>query len=422
MRKIIAVFVLVAMMSVLFIGSTSALAAGPIELEFLFGDPNRTEIFSRIVEDFNNSQDEIHVTYTATGVNHLEELMTRLSTGDIPDMTSQLQGYELASYVEAGYIKDIQNEPFMKYIKPSQLDTVTVNGGVYGIPMDTQAWGVFYNKDLFAKAGIESVPTTVTELKDCVDKLVAAGITPFSAGYATEWTIGQFLGYGVSSILTPKAVELGENYKKGNWTFDLPGVDLAFDVLDLVGDNTQDRPFDTDVSGQYATFAKGDAAMMLQGNWSILQVRELNPNLSMGIFPLPISENPDDLVFPIQYGFVINVLAASDEDPAKADAINTFMEYFLNPENGGGYYYDEIGVPTANAVAEPKLDEASEILQDYLKADKTVFTYYAYEPAGFDAESWKVTVEYLSGGTKDHAALINSFNEVFDKYADALGN
>ena len=59
MRKIIAVFVLVAMMSVLFIGSTSALAAGPIELEFLFGDPNRTEIFSRIVEDFNNSQDEI---------------------------------------------------------------------------------------------------------------------------------------------------------------------------------------------------------------------------------------------------------------------------------------------------------------------------------------------------------------------------
>ena len=162
--------------------------------------------------------------------------------------------------------------------------------------------------------------------------------------------------------------------------------------------------------------------MMLQGNWSILQVRELNPNLSMGIFPLPISENPDDLVFPIQYGFVINVLAASDEDPAKADAINTFMEYFLNPENGGGYYYDEIGVPTANAVAEPKLDEASEILQDYLKADKTVFTYYAYEPAGFDAESWKVTVEYLSGGTKDHAALINSFNEVFDKYADALGN
>lgn len=398
-----------------------AMAAEPVELEFLFGDPNRTEIFSRIVEDFNESQSEVHVTFTATGTNHLEELMTRLATGEAPDLTSQLQGYELASYVEAGHIKDISGQPYMKYIRDTELDTVTIDGGVYGIPMDTQAWGVFYNKKLFEQAGISEVPKTVTELRECVDKLQAAGITPFAAGYGTEWTIGQYLGYGCSSILTPKAVELGENYKKGNWTFDLPGMDLAFDVLDLVNENTQERPFDTDVSGQYAVFAKEEAAMMLQGNWSILQVRELNPDMQMGIFPLPISEDEEALVFPKQYGFVINVLAKTDEDPEKEAAINTFMEYFLNPENGGGYYYDEIGVPTANAVAEPKLDEASEILQEYLEENKTVFTYYAYEPAGFDAESWKVTVQYLNSGSKDHEQLIKDFDAAFDKYADALG-
>jgi len=391
-----------------------------VELEFLFGDPNRTEIFSRIVEDFNQSQSEVHVTFNATGTNHLEELMTRLATNDVPDLTSQLQGYELASYVDAGYIKDIRNEPYLSYIRDTELDTVSIDGGVYGIPMDTQAWGVFYNKELFEQAGIKEVPKTVTQLKECVEKLNAAGITPFAAGYGTEWTIGQFLGYGASSILTPAAVELGDDYKKGNWSFDLPGIDMAFDVLDLVADNTQDRPFDTDVSGQYAIFAKGEAAMMLQGNWSILQIRELNPEISMGMFPLPISEDEEDLLYPKQYGFVINVLAATDEDPAKAEAINKFMEFFLNPENGGGYYYDEIGVPTANAEASPKLDEASEILQSYLEEEKTVFTYYAYEPAGFDAESWKVTVQYLNSGSKDHEQLIKDFDAAFDKYADAL--
>ena len=401
-------------------GAKEQESSEPVELEFLFGDPNRTEIFSRIVEDFNNSQDGVHVTFNATGTNHLEELMTRLAADDAPDLTSQLQGFELASYVDAGYIKDIKNEPFMKYIRDTELDTVTIEDGVYGIPMDTQAWGVFYNKELFEKAGISDVPVTVSELKDCVEKLKASGITPFAAGYATEWTIGQFLGYGASSILTPAAVELGDDYKKGNWTFDQPGIDQAFDVLDLVADNTQDRPFDTDVSGQYAAFAKGDAAMMLQGNWSILQIRELNPDIKMGMFPLPISEDKEALLFPKQYGFVINVLAASEEDPAKAEAINQFMEYFLNPENGGGYYYDEIGVPTANAVAEPELDEASEILQTYLRDEKTVFTYYAYEPAGFDAESWKVTVQYLNSGTKDHKKLIEDFDNAFNKYADAL--
>ena len=401
-------------------GAKEQESSEPVELEFLFGDPNRTEIFSRIVEDFNNSQDGVHVTFNATGTNHLEELMTRLAADDAPDLTSQLQGFELASYVDAGYIKDIKNEPFMKYIRDTELDTVTIEDGVYGIPMDTQAWGVFYNKELFEKAGISDVPVTVSELKDCVEKLKASGITPFAAGYATEWTIGQFLGYGASSILTPAAVELGDDYKKGNWTFDQPGIDQAFYVLDLVADNTQDRPFDTDVSGQYAAFAKGDAAMMLQGNWSILQIRELNPDIKMGMFPLPISEDKEALLFPKQYGFVINVLAASEEDPAKAEAINQFMEYFLNPENGGGYYYDEIGVPTANAVAEPELDEASEILQTYLQDEKTVFTYYAYEPAGFDAESWKVTVQYLNSGTKDHKKLIEDFDNAFNKYADAL--
>lgn len=34
--------------------------------------------------------------------------------------------------------------------------------------------------------------------------------------------------------------------------------------------------------------------------------------------------------------------------------------------------------------------------------------YYAYEPAGFDAESWKVTVEYLNSGNKDHKKLIQT--------------
>ena len=37
-------------------GAQKQESSEPVELEFLFGDPNRTEIFSRIVEDFNNSR------------------------------------------------------------------------------------------------------------------------------------------------------------------------------------------------------------------------------------------------------------------------------------------------------------------------------------------------------------------------------
>lgn len=385
-------------------------------IDFLFGDPNRTELFGRISQSFNESQSDIAVSFKPSGLQHLEQLRTRLATNDAPDMTSQLQGFELASYVKEGYIKDLSREEFLKKINPSELETVTIDGGVYGIPMDTQAWGVFYNKKLFAKAGITDTPKTISELKAAIEKLKAAGITPFSAGFATPWTIGQFLGYAASPILTPAVQANIDEYKKGNWTFDIPGMDEALGVLDLIVDNTQPRPFDNDVSGQYAVFAKEQAAMMVQGNWSIVQLRELNKDLDMGMFPLPISEDPSLLKFPKQYGFVINVL----EDTKNMDAIRKYVDYFMDADGEASYYYDEIGIPTSSMTASPKLDSASEILQDYLKENKTVFTYYSYEPAGFDAESWKITIDYIQKGDRDHKALIKAFDDAFKKFAGSM--
>ncbi|WP_276353794.1 ABC transporter substrate-binding protein [Cohnella caldifontis] len=390
--------------------------AGSGTIDFLFGDPNRTELFGRITKSFNGSQSDVSVSFKPSGLQHLEQLRTRLATNDAPDMTSQLQGFELASYVKEGYIKDLKNEEFMKKINPSELETVKVGDGIYGIPMDTQAWGVFYNKKLFEKAGIQSPPKTISELKADVEKLKAAGITPFAAGFATPWTIGQFLGYAASPILTPKVTANIEEYKKGNWTFDVPGMDEALSVLDLIVANTQPRPFDSDVSGQYAVFAKGDAAMMVQGNWSIVQLRELNKDLDMGMFPLPISEDPNLLKFPKQYGFVINVL----ENAKDMDAVRKYVDYFMDSNGEAKVYYDSIGIPTANSTADPKLDSASEELQQYLKDNKTVFTYYSYEPAGFDAESWKIIVDYIYKGEKDHKKLIGQFDAAFKKFAGSL--
>jgi raffinose/stachyose/melibiose transport system substrate-binding protein len=390
--------------------------AGTGVIDFLFGDPNRTELFGRITQTFNDSQKDVAVSFKPSGLQHLEQLRTRLATNDAPDMTSQLQGFELASYVKEGYIKDLKNEEFMKKINPSELETVKVGDGIYGIPMDTQAWGVFYNKKLFEKAGITETPKTITELKATVEKLKSAGITPFSAGFATPWTIGQFLGYALSPLITPKVTANIEEYKKGNFTFDFEGMDEGLNVLDLIAENTQPKPFDNDVSGQYAVFAKEEAAMMVQGNWSIVQMRELNNDMDMGMFPLPISEDPNLLMFPKQYGFVINVM----ENAQDMDAVRKYVDYFMDPNGEAKVYYNEIGIPTSNSTANPKLDSASEQLQQFMKDNKTVFTYYSYEPAGFDAESWKITIDYIIKGNKDHKKLLADFDAAFKKFASSL--
>ena len=57
-----------------------------------------------------------------------------------------------------------------------------VDGKQYGIPFDIGMVGFWYNKDLFAKAGITAPPATWDELLDRRRKLKAAGITPIAAG------------------------------------------------------------------------------------------------------------------------------------------------------------------------------------------------------------------------------------------------
>jgi ABC-type glycerol-3-phosphate transport system substrate-binding protein len=64
--------------------------------------------------------------------------------------------------------------------------------GVYVVPLDLQFYNGFYNKELFAKAGIDTFPTTWDELFAACDKLKAAGVkTPFTYGPG-----GQALGGG----------------------------------------------------------------------------------------------------------------------------------------------------------------------------------------------------------------------------------
>ena len=57
-----------------------------------------------------------------------------------------------------------------------------VDGKQYGIPFDLGMVGFWYNKDLFAQAGITTPPATWDEFLADIDKLKDAGITPIAVG------------------------------------------------------------------------------------------------------------------------------------------------------------------------------------------------------------------------------------------------
>ena len=66
---------------------------------------------------------------------------------------------------------------------------MTIDGKIYGQPVNMEGYGFAYNKKLFEKAGITELPKTFSELEAAAKKLKAAGITPFSVGYAEWWVL-----------------------------------------------------------------------------------------------------------------------------------------------------------------------------------------------------------------------------------------
>ena len=74
-------------------------------------------------------------------------------------------------------------------------------------------------------------------------------------------------------------------------------------------------------------FAKGDAAMLLDGSWDLASVQPANPNLQVGYFPLPFSNNAADNQSYAQNDLTFYELNASQNKPAA----NAWLAFFSSP-------------------------------------------------------------------------------------------
>ena len=84
-------------------------------------------------------------------------------------------------------VSNAGNPTLEKEFMPSTLDAVTINGKLYGMPiLGTQPVFFFYNKSVFAKAGL-SFPKTWSQLLSDIKTFNAKGDIPIALGNADEW-------------------------------------------------------------------------------------------------------------------------------------------------------------------------------------------------------------------------------------------
>ena len=129
-------------------------------------------------------------------------LQARLSGDDAPDLYT-LHCNNLATYNDAGYLYDLSGEPLADVIFDNVKETVTIDGKLLAVPIESQAWGVLYNKAIFEECGLKA-PDTLSDLESICETLKAKGYTPFMLAFQEQWVPQLMTGLTLGDIVSGK--------------------------------------------------------------------------------------------------------------------------------------------------------------------------------------------------------------------------
>ena len=130
-----------------------------------------------VLDDFAKLHPEIHVdVQQLTWSDGPQKITAAVASGTVPDLC-ELGSTQFAQYAAAGALKDIT--PLADSLRDQYRawDMVTYQNHVFGLPWVVGSRALFYNKVLFARAGLDSTkaPETWSELKVASEKVQALG-------------------------------------------------------------------------------------------------------------------------------------------------------------------------------------------------------------------------------------------------------
>jgi len=224
------------------------------------------------------------------------KLQTALASGGDPTIFMARGGGKLADVVAADQVMDITDQ-ISPEVKTALGDGIfsafTVDGKIYGMPTSVLPGGMYYSKDLFAKAGITATPTTFEELNAAVTKLKAAGIAPIALGGKDAWPAAHwyyFMALRDCSRDTMDKAAATKDFSDPCWL--KAGEDLqAFTATDPFNKGYLTTSAQQGAGSSAGMIANHKAAMELMGAWDPGVIADLTPDKKalpdLGWFPFP---------------------------------------------------------------------------------------------------------------------------------------
>lgn len=280
--------------------------------------------------------------------NYANDIKVRLTTGEAGDvnmMDSSLPNSELANYYEPLPDAMLQNVWFADY--------KAQDGKSYGLPTGVNTQGIVYNKQAFAKAGIDKVPTTLDEFYAAAQKLEDAGIIPLYMNYGAQWPIGNWAENSVKYVAGD--MKYFDQFVTADkvWTVDGPWGTLMNIARKFVQEGWVEKDLATNNwEMSKGEVASGKAAMYFLGNWVIPQVIQAGAKSEdIGFFPLPY-DNSGKLNAPLGPDYFIGV----SKNSKNKELAFKWVDFFVK-ESG---YVDSQGFMPVDKTQEAKVPQLAE--------------------------------------------------------------
>ncbi|MBO8184658.1 extracellular solute-binding protein [Streptomyces spirodelae] len=226
--------------------------------------------YKKIAEDFEKKYPKVNVKYVHVNFGDANQKFKNAAGGNsgAPDVMRTEVAW-VADFANLGYLAPLDGTPALDnesdYLATAAGST-KFKGKTYAAPQVTDTLGLFYNKRLLKKAGVE-VPTSFAELKKNAKKIKdRTGATAlYLRGDDPYWFLPYLYGEGGDLIDTEdKKVTVDEK----------PGVQALATMKDLVDSKAAITDSSDGQENGIKAFQEGKVAMIIDGPWDIALARE----------------------------------------------------------------------------------------------------------------------------------------------------
>lgn len=306
------------------------------------GEEGPQKGYQAIIDQFNKENPDIKIEMN-TVPDAPTVLTSRISSGDIPviftDFPTQLQ---FKQKVKNGFVEKLSGQEFLKQVEPESLKMGKAEDGEdYALPYSHNYMGVYYNQEIFDKYNLK-VPETWDEFVAVCETLKSNGEVPMGLFGKDPGRVGHTFQCSTIAWI-PDGVETIAKAAKGEVKIaDSQGFKAAADkMVTLLSYSNEDALAMSDTAC-WEAFANGKFAMCITGSYARGTIMIANPNLKLGVFPLPNdTKETTNTLSGIDAAVCISAKASEEEKKAALK----FLDFLAKTENAQ-IFCDNDGAPS----------------------------------------------------------------------------